>query len=130
MYNAVNYAIYISLSVFITIFVSHTLSKNGLAFLVKGFRGNIELATSTNHLLVVGFYLINLGFVLLRMQTTAEIASVEDILVYQAEGIGLVLLILGLMHLANMFVIYTISKASKRAKDEPPSLPADSKSAA
>ena len=111
MLNSVNYAVYIAFSVFITIYVSRTLSKNGLAFLVAGFKGNTELAESTNHLLVVGFYLVNLGFVLLRMQTNVVIDSFEQLIVYQASGLGLVLLVLGLAHFFNMYVIHRISQS-------------------
>ncbi|HNP37648.1 MAG TPA: hypothetical protein PKK10_17505 [Woeseiaceae bacterium] len=112
MLNSVNYMIYISFSVFITVFVSRTLSKNGLTFLVAGFRGNRELAASTNHLLVVGFYLVNLGFVLLRMRTGVTIDSFEQLIVYQASGLGLVLLVLGLAHFFNMYVISRISRSN------------------
>lgn len=111
MLNSINYTIYISLSVFITVYVSRTLSCNGLAFLIEGFKGNLELAKSTNHLLVVGFYLVNLGFVLLRMQTTGSIDTVEQIITYQASGIGLVLLVLGFAHFFNMLVIHRISQS-------------------
>lgn len=112
MLNTTNYAIYIIISVFITVYVSRTLSKNGLAFLIAGFRGNQELATSTNHLLVVGFYLVNLGFVLLRMQTNVIVDTLEDLIIYQASGIGLVLLVLGLAHFFNMYVIHAISRSN------------------
>ena len=112
MLNTTNYAIYIIISVFITVYVSRTLSKNGLAFLVAGFRGNVELANSTNHLLVVGFYLVNLGFVLLRMQTNVMIDSVEQLIVYQASGSGRGLLVLGLAHFFNMYVIHAISRSN------------------
>ena len=102
MLNSVNYITYILISVFITVYVSRTLSKNGLAFLVEGFRGNVQLAESTNHLLVVGFYLVNLGFVLLRMQTGVVIDKLEQLIIYQASGIGLVLFVLGIAHFFNM----------------------------
>ena len=114
--NSLNFVIYIAISVFITVYVSRTLSRNGLAFLIDGFRGNEELAGSTNHLLVVGFYLVNLGFVLLRMRTNVLIESVEDIIVYQASGIGVVLFVLGLAHFFNMYVIFRISR-SKRIRE-------------
>ena len=87
------------------------LSRNGLAFLIEGFRGNRELAESTNHLLVVGFYLVNLGFVLLRMQTDPFLENVGDVIVYQTEGIGLVLLVLGIAHFFNMYVVHRISRS-------------------
>jgi len=114
--NSLNFVIYIAISVFITVYVSRTLSRNGLAFLIDAFRGNEELAGSTNHLLVVGFYLVNLGFVLLRMRTNVLIESVEDIIIYQASGIGVVLFVLGLAHFFNMYVIFRISR-SKRIRD-------------
>ena len=106
MLTSTNYMIYIMFSVFITVFVSRTLSKNGLPFLVDGFNGDVELAKSTNHLLVVGFYLVNLGFVLLRMRTGVVVDTVEEIIVYQASGLGLVLLVLGIAHFFNMYVIH------------------------
>jgi len=112
MLNTTNFMIYIILSVFITVYVSRTLSKNGIAFLIAGFKGNRELAESTNHLLVVGFYLVNLGFVLLRMQTNVYVNTVEQLIVYQASGIGLVLLVLGFAHFFNMYVIHAISRSN------------------
>jgi len=120
MLNVVNYAIYIGCSVFITVYVSRTLSKNGLPFLIEGFKGNVQLAESTNHLLVVGFYLVNLGFVLLRMQTGVAVDDVEQLIVYQASGLGLVLLVLGFAHFFNMYVIHRIglSKLSSGAAVE------------
>lgn len=106
----INYTIYITLSVAITVYVSHTLSKNGLAFLIDGFNGNVVLARSTNHLLVVGFYLVNLGFVLLRMRTGVHIENIEQLIVYQAKGLGVVLLVLGLAHFFNMYVIHRFAR--------------------
>lgn len=112
MLTSTTYLTYIIISIFITVFVSRSLSTNGIAFLVAGFKGNRELAESTNHLLVVGFYLVNLGFVLLRMRTGVHIETVEEMITYQASGIGLVLLVLGLMHFFNMFVIHRISRSN------------------
>ena len=110
MLTTTAYLIYIVLSIAITIFVSRTLSRNGLPFLIDGFGGNEVLARSTNHLLVVGFYLINLGFVLLRMQTNTVVQTVNDLIVYQTVGVGMVLLVLGVMHFVNMFVIHSFCR--------------------
>jgi len=109
MLTSTNYLVYLAFSIFITVFVSRTLSKNGLPFLVQGFKGNRELAVATNHLLVVGFYLVNLGFVLLRMRTGVSIASFEQLIVYQAAGLGLVVFVLGLAHFFNMYVIHHLA---------------------
>ena len=62
MITIVSYAIYAFLSISITIWVAKTLHTNGRAFLIDAFKNNSALADSVNHLLVVGFYLVNLGY--------------------------------------------------------------------
>ncbi len=106
MYTAIAYATYILISVIITVFVSKTLSKNGEIYLVDGFGGNEALAKSVNHMLVVGFYLLNLGFVLLRIKATSSIDQIESLLIYLSSNIGVVMFILGIMHFINMLMIH------------------------
>jgi len=112
--TATTYMIYIAISVAITIFVSRTLSKNGEIYLIDGFNGNEALAKSVNHMLVVGFYLLNIGFVLLRMQTSNRIVDIESMIVYLSSSIGLVLVILGAFHFFNMLVIHRFREAGLR----------------
>lgn len=111
MLTSINYLIYLALSIFITVFVARTLSRNGLPFLIRGFKGNEDIAVSTNHLLVVGFYLVNLGFVLLRMRTEGAINTFEELIVYQTSNIGVVLLVLGVFHFFNMYVIHRVGRS-------------------
>lgn len=120
MITSVTYMTYISISICITIFVSRTLSKNGEVYLIDGFNGNVELAKSVNHMLVVGFYLLNIGFVLLRMQTSNRLVDVESMIVYLSSSVGLVLVVLGAMHFLNMFLIHKFREAGlrKASKDK------------
>ena len=106
MFTSLAYAIYILASIGITVFVSRTLSKNGEIYLIDGFNGNEVLAKSINHMLVVGFYLLNLGFVLLRMRTGSAINTIEEVIVYLSYGLGFVLFALGIAHFFNMLVIH------------------------
>ena len=62
-HTVIAYLIYLPVSVAMTIWVARTLHKNGRVFLVQAFRGKEDMADSVNHLLVVGFYLINVGFI-------------------------------------------------------------------
>jgi len=62
------YVAYLVISVGLTVWVARTLSSNGRAFLVDVFEGDGGLADSVNRLLVVGFYLINLGYVSLALK--------------------------------------------------------------
>ena len=106
MFTSTAYITYIAISILVTILVSRTLSKNGEIYLIDGFNGNAELAKSVNHMLVVGFYLLNIGFVLLRLQTGNTIVNIEEMIIYLSSSIGLILVILGLAHFFNMFLIH------------------------
>ena len=110
------YVAYIFISLGITIWVGRTLFKNGRRFLLDVFKGDHDLADSVNHLLVVGFYLVNFGFVSLAMRSN-NIDSVTTALEVLSAKIGGVLLLLGAMHFLNLFVF---SKMRKRAETSLP----------
>lgn len=99
------YATYLVLVVLITIYVARTLSKNGVSFLIDGFGGNEALAHSINHLLVVGFYLVNLGFAMLQLETRQNIVTLDQALVFLSSKIGFVMMILGFVHFFNLLAI-------------------------
>ena len=98
------YLIYLALSIALTIWVGRTLHKNGRVFLVDVFHGNEALADSVNHLLVVGFYLINMGYVSLALKLGYEINNTQEGIEALSVKIGMVLIVLGLMHFSNLFV--------------------------
>ena len=104
MYIIVCYAAYLVVSVAATIWVAQTLRQNGRSFLVDAFHGNLELADSVNHLLVVGFYLINVGYVALALHTAAEVATARSAIELVCDKLGLVLIVLGVMHFINLYV--------------------------
>jgi hypothetical protein len=106
------YFSYLLISIALTIWVARTLFKNGRIFLVDSFVGNEPLADSINHLLVVGFYLVNLGYVTLALKTADRPADLQGILETLSGKIGWVLLILGGMHFFNLYIF---SKMRKRA---------------
>jgi len=98
---------YLAISIAITVWVARTLHRNGRVFLVDCFHGNTELADSINHLLVVGFYLINVGFVSLALRFGVAAANPQEALESLSTKIGLVLLVLGGMHFFNLAVLTT-----------------------
>jgi hypothetical protein len=107
------YIAYLLISVSLTIWVGHTLHKNGRAFLVDVFAGREDLADSVNHLLVVGFYLINLGYVSLALKLREAVTGATDGVEALSYKVGLVLVVLGGMHFFNLYVFRRI-RASKR----------------
>ena len=105
MFDIYAYIAYLVISIGLTVWVAQTLSKNGLVFLVECFGHDRTLAESTNHLLVVGFYLVNLGWILLTLRFGASPESAADVIRFLSTKIGLVVVALGMMHFFNMNAI-------------------------
>jgi hypothetical protein len=117
------YLVYLAISIALTVWVARTLHKNGRIFLVDSFLGNEPLADSVNHLLVVGFYLINIGFVSLALKYGNKAADVQSALEILSSKVGLVLLVLGAMHFFNLYVFARLRRRAVLHKQPPPLLP-------
>jgi hypothetical protein len=109
------YMIYLALGIGITVGVARALHRNGRVFLVDAFHGNERLADSVNHLLVVGFYLINIGYVTLRLKYGVKPVNLAESIEFLSTKVGLVLLVLGVMHFFNLYII---SRMRIRARGE------------
>jgi hypothetical protein len=101
--TVISYVVYVALSLGLTIWVARTLHRNGRVFLVEAFHGNEHMADSVNHLLVVGFYLINVGYITLALKYGEKPADVQGAIEFLSTKVGLVLVVLGAMHFFNMF---------------------------
>ena len=99
------YILYLAITLAITIWVARTLSKNGVVFLIQCFGQNETLARSTNHLLVVGFYLVNIGFITLTLSLGNEPTTVTGAIRFLSGKVGLAVIVLGAMHFFNMGAI-------------------------
>jgi drug/metabolite transporter (DMT)-like permease len=105
MHESLSYLAYLAISIGLTIWVARTLSKNGEVFLIDCFGHDEVLARSTNHLLVVGFYLVNLGFILLALQFGKPPETLPEAIRYLSGKVGVAVLVLGAMHFFNMNAI-------------------------
>jgi hypothetical protein len=116
---ALIYFSYLAISVALTVWVARTLHTNGRVFLVDAFHGNEQLADSVNHLLVVGFYLINVGYITLALKTTEPLATLREVIELESYKIGVVLVILGIMHVINIMVFAKMRHRAVEGRPEP-----------
>jgi cytochrome c biogenesis protein CcdA len=114
MHIVIAYAAYLLVSIAVTIWVARGLHRSGRVFLVEAFQGNTEMADSVNHLLAVGFYLINLGYVALALATTDTLTTTRQAIELVSGKIGIVLLVLGLLHFLNLYVINRLRQRARQ----------------
>ena len=105
MYTVWTYLIYLAVSISVALFVGWTLHKNGRVFLVEVFQGKEELADSINHLLVVGAYLISLGFITFALRYGAEADNPVEAIQAVSTKVGVVLFVLGAGHFSNLLLL-------------------------
>ncbi len=122
-YIIITYMLYLALTISITIWVARTLFRNGKVFLIDIFHGNKELADSVNNLLLVGFYLINLGYAVYTLQVTSSITNAQEVIEKLSIKIGLIILILGGMHFFNLYIFFTLRKRAMLEKRFRPNTP-------
>lgn len=123
MYIEYSYGAYLALSLAATVWVARTLHKNGQVFLVDAFQGNAELADSVNHLLVVGFYLINIGYVTMTLTTYGNLETLRSAIELVSGKVGTILFVLGMMHFLNLYVFYRLRRRGQEHLDGPPVAP-------
>ena len=116
-YFILTYAFYLTISILLTVWVARVLFKNGRIFLIDIFHGNQDLADSVSRLLVVDFYLINIGYMSLVLKENGLIQSTQVLIEVLSRKLGCIILILGGMHFLNLVIFF---KLRNRARNEKP----------
>lgn len=113
MLGYIYYGVYLSITFSMIVIVGSILHKRGRVFILDTFNGDDIRADSVNTLLLVGFYLINVGFIMYFISSARLPNDSIEFIKYLCNQIGLVSIILGAMHFFN---IYNLNKMRKRAK--------------
>lgn len=117
-YFILTYTVYLAISIALTIWVAKVLFKNGRIFLVDIFHGNALLADSVNKLLVVGFYLINFGYMSLALKEGSNIPSAQVVVEVLSFKLGWIILILGGMHFLNLTIFFKLRTRAQKHLNE------------
>ena len=107
------YFLYAAAALVLTAWLARTLSQNGAVFLADVFKDRPGLAEAVNRLLVVGFYMLNLGyaFYILRDGNDNDaFASVQFLL----NRLAILLVTLALIHFVNVLVFWRIRIRSEQ----------------
>ncbi len=106
------YLLYIGISLAMTFWVGRTLNKKGHVFLMENYADNIALAKAINSMLLVGFYMINIGFISYTLKITgADPVNYAQVLEFLSVKVGFIAIVLGTMHFALMFALQQYSQS-------------------
>jgi hypothetical protein len=117
----VSYLLYLAVALPLTLWVGRALSRHGQVFLVDVFYGDDRLANAVNQLLVIGFYLLNFGYLSYFMASSVDISSAREVMEVVATKTGGVALVVGAVHFANVWCLNAFRRrALLRAQATPP----------
>lgn len=105
-YTIVGYLVYIPLTFYITVFVGYTFYKNGQHYIDDLLPDNLPLAQAINKMLLIGYYLLNLGYLTMSLSIWQRLNDLVEVIEYLSIRVAIILTVLGVMHFFNMTVIW------------------------
>ncbi len=122
--NVLTYLLYLAVALLLTLWVARALHRYGKVFLVDVFEGDEVLAHAVNQLLVIGFYLLNLGYVAMFMTSHTNVNSSRRVFEVLSTKVGAVALVVGAVHFGNIWAFNAFRRrAVLRARAVPPVTP-------
>lgn len=108
------YAIYLPITILLTIYVSKKLFTNAKVFMLDIFKGKEDIAFATNRLFEIGFYLLNIGYALLIMEIYS-ISTTQVLVEKLSSKIGGFSIYLGITLFLNLFLLFRGRKKSRQS---------------
>ena len=110
-YNLTTYGIYLILMVYIIVYVGRYFYTNGRVFIISLLNNNVELADHLNKLLLLAYYLFNIGYTFIKLKSWQRVNNIESLFSSLSTNMAVLILILALTHYFNMLVIFYLSKS-------------------
>jgi len=114
-YNTISYIIYAIITIYITVVVGYQCYKSGYVYVLSIFIEE-EISMSINKILLLGYYLTNLGYAITIISTWNTINSITDMVNELSLRIASIVFILAGMHYMNMIVLTLWRKTSLSKK--------------
>lgn len=109
-YNLSAYGIYLALTIFIIVCVGRLFHKNGRIFILALFRNDTQLTDNTNNILLIAYYLFNIGYAFLKLRHWEKVLSLQTLISSISANMGVLIFILAITHYMNMGLIFYLSR--------------------
>ena len=100
-YNILGYLIYALIISYITIIVVKAFHKSGRIFIHELFQDE-KIGDAVNNILLVAYYLLNIGNAILMINNWPKLESLEFVLIEITSNVGQIVLLLAIMHYVNI----------------------------
>lgn len=108
--NIIAYLIYIIVTLYIIYWLGRMFHRNGRVFILQLYEGDTEATDTINNILLIAYYLFNIGYAFLKLRTWEKVWSAAQLVSSLSHHLGLLILILAVTHYFNMLLLYFLSK--------------------
>ena len=110
------YLLYFIISVWLTLRVGNSLHRDGRQWIIH-LLDDIQLADKINDILLLGYRLLNIGYLLLTlMLSRVTNESLTAMMHFLSAKLGLILMILAWLHFQNIGLLILFSKLKSQHK--------------
>lgn len=103
--NLVAYGLFFAIVVYIIIVVGRSCYRNGNIFVLELLPGHEELCIRINKMLLLGYYLLNIGYAAMTLVSWQAIGTISQLVEIVAYKISVIICILSVLHYLNIYLL-------------------------
>lgn len=103
--NILGYIIFLVITTYIIIVVGKICYRNGNVFVLELIPGHEELCHQINKMLLIGYYLINIGYCAMTLISWSTITNVTELAEMISSKTSIIVGILAILHYLNIFIL-------------------------
>lgn len=123
--NLVSYLFFFPTMVALAIWVARTAHRNGEVWLMEIFQGDGRLVRAINDTLLIGCYVVNIGYIALVISRWGEIESLAQMLALLSERFALIVFTLAFLHYMNISVLLVWARYHRQQHGQAPHVDAE-----
>ncbi len=103
--NIIGYVIYLLITTFIIINVGKICYRNGNIYVAQLIPEHEDLCQKTNQVLLIGYYLLNLGYCAMTLISWNKIISYQQLVEIISIKTAIIVCIIAMLHYFNIYII-------------------------
>ncbi len=103
--NIIGYVIYLLITTFIIINVGKICYRNGNIYVAQLIPEHEDLCKKTNQVLLVGYYLLNLGYCAMTLISWDKIISYSQLIEVISIKSATIICIIAMLHYLNIYIL-------------------------
>lgn len=106
------YIVYLFLSAILVLLVGYWFYHFGEVYIIMLMPQDEQTAKLLNGLLLIGYYLLNLGFILFFLRQIDTLKNWNESIAFISKNLSLNIIVVALVHYLNMFWLYLLSNTA------------------